>query len=494
MQELFVDPLFLSVMVPLLGGLGILVVPGRRTPEIISYTAAALTFVTVVSLWPGVMGPGGREVLLGRIFPGVPVSLKADALGLTFGLLAAGLWIIATVYSSGYVRADSLKYRRRYFGCFALSVGAALGVAFSGDLIGFLLFYELLTVATYPLVLHKQSAEAFAAGRRYLLFALGAGLALTTAAAWIWVETGQLAFVAGGFLEGLAPGKITALFVLLILGCGVKAAVMPLHAWLPAAMVAPTPVSALLHAVAVVKAGVFGCMRMLTYVLGPEALGKTLAPEVLAVMCAVTIVVGSFVALRQDNLKRRLAYSTIVHLSYIVLGAALVVPLGLAGAMLHMVNHGLCKITMFFCAGAIYTTNHLDRVSQLKGVGKRMPWTFAAFTVAALGLSGVPALCGFVGKVFLARGAIQADRLIYVVVMLGGSLLTAAYLLPVVKTAFFDTADENTAHLTEARATMVVPLVATAVLVGVFGMIPFALNSQFALASIASLNVFGVTP
>jgi multicomponent Na+:H+ antiporter subunit D len=432
-----------------------------------------------------------------RLVPGLGLTFRVDPLGMTFGLLASGLWIITTFYSSGYVRADHLKHRPRYFAAFAASIGAAGGIAFAGNLLTFFLFYETLTLATYPLVVHKETEKAFAAGRRYLLYALGSGLSLLTAVAWTWYLTGNLDFTPGGFLEGAgSPAVLTALFILFVVGVSVKSAVMPLHSWLPAAMVAPTPVSALLHAVAVVKAGVFGVMRVLAFVFGPATLAALTAAHVFAGLAAATIVIGSLLAVRQNNLKRRLAYSTIVHLSYIVLGAALVAPFGLVGSVMHMVNHGLAKITLFFCAGAIYATTHYENVSDLRGLGQRMPWTFAAFTVGSLSLIGIPGLSGFVGKLFLARGAIEVGDMVSLGIMLGASLFTAMYLLPIVQIAFFPgpaAAGEPERHpgITEARPAMVVPLLVTATLAIAFGLVPLLIGVQYDLAATVAALVFG---
>jgi multicomponent Na+:H+ antiporter subunit D len=485
----------LAVAAPLAAAALILLVPRGAEPW--GYAAALVTAVCTALLLPDVLAGVPVEIVLLAIAPDLELLLRVDGLGLTFGLLAAGLWIVTSVYSSGYVRANALQSRPRYFAAFAGSIGAALGVAFAGNLLTFFLFYELLTLTTYPLVVHKESEAAFAAGRRYLLFALGGGLALLTAIAWTWQITGHLDFVAGGFLHGQAgPGVLAVLFLLFMLGVAVKAAVMPLHAWLPAAMIAPTPVSALLHAVAVVKAGVFGTMRVVAFVFGPESLAAFTGVEVLAGFAGATILFGSLIAIRQDNLKRRLAYSTVVHLSYIVLGAALVAPFGLIGSMVHMVNHGLAKITLFFCAGAIYAAAGKESVSELAGLGRQMPWTFAAFTVGSLGLVGLPGLSGFVGKFFLSRGAIEAGDMLALSIMLGASLLTAAYLLPIVQLAFFpgpraETEGAAPVQRTEAPAAMLVPLLVTALLVIVFGIIPAAIGVQYELAAELAARVFG---
>ena len=496
----------IGLFAPLAAGIAILALP-RKLSEPISGLTTIITAIATFSLLPHVLAGETVGWSILKLMPGVEIAFRLDGLGMTFALLATGLWVIVNVYNSGYIRADHLKHTRRYLGAFAASIGSAVGIAFAGNLLTFLLFYELLTLATYPLVVHKESTKAINAGRRYLLFALSGGLCVTAGSVWIWSLTGTLDFVPGGFMTGVAPTPtLLMIFGLLITGCAVKAAIMPMHSWLPAAMVAPSPVSALLHAVAVVKAGVFGCMRILGYVFGPESIGGTSGQHILLLFCGTTIVVGSFIAVRQDNLKRRLAYSTIVHLSYIVLGAALLVPLGTFGAVFHMVNHGLCKITLFLCAGAIYGTYHYENVSQMRGVGRKMPWTMGAFTVASLGLMGIPGLCGFVSKWFLIRGAWQAHEIAYIIVMLGGSLFTAAYLMPVVKTAFFDKPDEEEADLaeaedptrrTEAIPTLRWPLVVTALCVIVFGVVPYVMNVQYELTKLIVDNVYaqiGVGP
>ncbi len=468
----------------------------RRLAEVWQYGAALVSLIACLGLARKVLEGGVPELTLVRVLPGLDLALRVDPLGITFATLASVLWVAAALYSSGYVRAENMSHRPRYFACFAASIGAALGVAFSANLLTFLLFYELLTLMTYPLVAHKQTPEAIAAGRRYLAFALSAGMVLLVAIAWTWQTAGTLDFRAGGILAGQVTGtEAAALFCLFLMGCGVKAAIMPLHSWLPAAMVAPSPVSALLHAVAVVKAGVFGCIRMIGFVFGPDVMTGMSAAAVVTALCGVTIIAGSLLALRQDQLKRRLAYSTIVQLSFIVLGAMLMTPLAMTGSVLHLVNHGLAKITLFLCAGAIIATNHVDRISQMKGLAHRMPWTFGAFTVASLGLIGVPGLCGFVSKLYLIRGAWQSSEVLYLLILLVASLFTAAYLLPVIYTAYFEQPDPADAdHGVEARRSMVVPLLATATFVVVFGVVPAVINIQYDLASSVAHMVFGDAP
>jgi multicomponent Na+:H+ antiporter subunit D len=486
-----------ALAAPFLAALLILITPGRLA-ELWGYLAAGVALSATALLWSPVRAGEPVALTLLAVTDALDLRLGIDALGLTFALLASGLWLVTSLYSSGYVRAEGLRHRPRFFAAFAASIGAALGVAFAGNLLTFFLFYELLTLATYPLVVHRETGEAFAAGRRYLAFSLAGGLALLTAVAWTWQSAGTLDFTPGGFLHRHVSGAtMAALFVLYVGGVAVKSAVMPLHAWLPAAMVAPTPVSALLHAVAVVKAGVFGMLRVFGDVFGPASLDRFAGAEVLVVLAMVTIVAGSLVALRQDNLKRRLAYSTVVQLSYMVLGAALVAPLAMAGSVVHMVNHGLAKITLFFCAGAIYAAAHRENVSDLAGLGRRMPWTFGAFTVASLALVGLPGLNGFVGKLLLARGAVESGDLLALGVMLGTSLLTALYLLPIVRIAYFPPAARSTSGASgyaEAPPALLVPLVTTAALVVVFGAVPVVMNLQFTLAADVAARSFGAVP
>ncbi len=489
-----------AVGAPFVAAVLILVTPARLA-ETWGHVAAGVALAATALMLPVVRAGGPVALTLLPLTEGLDLRLDVDALGVTFALLASGLWVVTSLYSSGYARATDLAHRPRFVAAFATSIGAALGVALSGNLLTFLLFYELLTLATYPLVVHNETGEAFAAGRRYLAFSLGGGLALLTAVAWTWQLAGTLDFAPGGFLHLNASGAtLGALFGLYVAGVAVKSAVMPLHAWLPAAMVAPVPVSALLHAVAVVKAGVFGTLRVLAFVFGPASLSGFPGPEVLGAAAMATIVAGSLLALRQDNLKRRLAYSTVVHLSYMVLGAAVGAPLAMVGSVMHMVNHGLAKITLFFCAGAIYAAAHRENVSELGGLGRRMPWTFGAFTVASLALVGLPGLNGFVGKFILALGAFDAGGLVALGVMLGTTLLTAAYLLPIIRVAYMPDPEAQgdsaapPSDRAEAPATMVVPIVAAAALVVIFGVVPMVVNVQFELASNAAARAFGAVP
>jgi multicomponent Na+:H+ antiporter subunit D len=455
-----------------------------------TFLAAIVKIGVIVALLPAVLRGEEPEAVLFPIIDGVTLALRADAAGMIFALSASVLWLLTSVYSIGYVRGLDEKRQTRYFASFALCLSATIGLAFAANLLTFFIFYELLTAATYPLVAHKETPEAIRAGRRYLGYLLTGGVAVLLATASVHALAPGVDFTAGGYLAGeVGSVGVVALFALFVVGFGTKSAVMPLHAWLPSAMVAPTPVSALLHAVAVVKAGVFGFARAIGFVIGPEELWAVGASAVLAALAAVTIVVASLIAFREDKLKRRLAYSTIAHLSYIVLGLSLITATAWNGALLHIVNHAALKITLFFCAGAIYVRTSVDRISEMDGIGRQMPLTMAAFGVASLGLAGVPPIGGFFSKWQLGLGAIEAQEAVLAVVVIGSGLLTAGYLLPIFFRAFFRPSARFT-RFGEASAFMVVPLVLTALaglLLG-FGDL-FTIGE---LAGAASTSVTGV--
>jgi formate hydrogenlyase subunit 3/multisubunit Na+/H+ antiporter MnhD subunit len=402
---------------------------------------AAVTKLAVVgSMVPGVLGGTVYVTELGTFLPGVEFALRADALGVLFGLLASLLWLVTSFYSIGYMRGLSEHDQTRYFAAFAGSLSAAMGIAFAANLIVLFVFYELLTVATYPLVAHDETAEARAAGRKYLAYTFGGGVAVLAGAILVFWTTGTTAFTPGGIadLASAQPVFARAAFALLAAGFGVKAALMPLHSWLPDAMVAPTPVSGLLHAVAVVKSGVFGIARVVLDVFGPELIADLGVGVVLAAVAAFTLVAASLIALRQDNLKRRLAFSTVSQLSYIVLGLAVLNPMSLVGGLLHIPAHAFMKLTLFFCAGALHVETHTDDISNMAGIGKRMPLTMAAFAVAALGMAGIPLVAGFVSKYFLLIGTVSAGEVLFTAALLVSGVLNVAYFWPVVYTAFFE--------------------------------------------------------
>lgn len=449
----------LAVALPLAGAL-LVALSGRRPNLREAFTL--LTGAALFALVAGGIRCGARYELL-QIMPGLLLALEVEPLGLLFALVASGLWIVTSVYAIGYMRAHQEEHQTRFYACFAVAIAAAVGVAFSANLLTLFVFYEVLTLSTYPLVTHSGTAEAVRAGRVYL------GILLTTsvgflflAMAWTWQLAGTLDFRRGGILEGKAgPGALGVLLALFVFGTG-KAALMPFHRWLPAAMVAPTPVSALLHAVAVVKAGVFTVLKIVTYVFGLDLLRTIPATTWLSWVAAATILLASLVALTRDNLKARLAYSTVSQLSYIVLGALLAHKWGVVGGAMHIATHALGKITLFFCAGAILVASHKTKVSELDGLGRTMPVTLFAFLIGSLSVIGLPPFGGSWSKFYLALGAAEVDQPAFVAVFMISSLLNVGYLIPIVVRGFFRPPADGHAHGHEAPAFCLVPLCLTA--------------------------------
>ena len=431
------------VLVPLLGALAVVLAGSRpNLREAMSLGAGVALLALVVWLLPRVLSGDWPTTVLAEPIPGLSLAFSAEPLGVLFGLIASFLWIVTTVYSIGYMRGHGEAHQTRFYAFFAIAMGCTMGVAFADNLFTLFVFYELLTLSTYPLVTHAGTREARQGGRTYLgiLMATSMGF-LLLAVVWTWQLTGNVRFTSGGILAGAAsPLVIGILFALYVFGIG-KAALMPFHRWLPAAMVAPTPVSALLHAVAVVKAGVFAILKITVYIFGLDLLRDTGVTDWLLWVAAVTILVASVIALRQDNLKARLAYSTVSQLSYIVMGALLVNSTALVGSTLHLATHAFGKITLFFCAGAILVASHKTKVSQLDGLGRQMPWTMGAFFLASLSIVGLPPMGGMWSKWYLALGAIDAGYAVFVGVLMVSTLLNIAYLIPVPIRAFVGKAD-----------------------------------------------------
>ncbi|MDZ7717281.1 MAG: monovalent cation/H+ antiporter subunit D family protein [Balneolaceae bacterium] len=453
--------------------------------------AGIIKFGLVLSLLPGAIAGQTVELHLFDLAPGMPFALNADPLGVFFAIIASGLWIFTSFYSIGYMRGAGEKKQTRYFASFAVCLSATIGIAFSANLLTFIVFYEMLTLATYPLVIHKETKKAINAGRKYLSYTLTAGLLLIAAAGLTYYYTGSIEFNPGGIFADANVSHTTMLiiFILFLGGVGVKAGIMPLHSWLPAAMAAPTPVSALLHAVAVVKSGVFAVTRVVGYVFGTDVMASYGLNDILIVLAGATIILASLLAFAQDNLKRRLAYSTVGHLSYIVLGIALLTPLGMQGGIMHIAAHATMKITLFFCAGAIYVNLHRENISQLNGIAKVMPWTMAAFTIGSMGLAGVPPLNGFVSKWFLAMGSLQGDMVLPLIILIISGLLNVGYFFPIIQRAYFRKG-EGLEKYGEASPFMVVPLFGTAVLSILFGLFPNLFFSFFDLATSIAGSLF----
>jgi multicomponent Na+:H+ antiporter subunit D len=428
-----------SLLVPITGAP--LIAAAWRWPnvrEAATLLTAIVLFLCVVGLLSPVLAGERPRVSLFEVLPGLALAFEVEPLGMLFALIASGLWIVNSLYSIGYMRGNNEAHQTRFYVCFALALAAAIGIAFAANVFTLFVFYEALTLVTYPLVTHHGTPEARRGGRIYLGVLLATStVLLLPALIGTWQIAGTTDFTPGGILAGkVSPWACAGLLVLYIFGIG-KAALMPVHRWLPAAMVAPTPVSALLHAVAVVKAGVFSVVKVIVYVFGLDLLAAGTGAGALLWVAAFTILAASIVALRADNLKRRLAYSTVSQLAYVVLAATLLAPLSVVGAIVHIAAHAFGKITLFFAAGAIYTAAHKTEVSQLDGIGRRMPWTMGAFAIGALSMIGLPPAAGFVSKWYMLAGAMQASQWAVVGVIVGSTLLNAGYFLPIVYRAFF---------------------------------------------------------
>ena len=456
-----------AICLPLAGALAIGLagrVSANLRESVTMVTAGTLAWL-VWSLLPTLMAGGRPAVEVSEVMPGLSIAFRVEPLGMLFAALASGLWIVNSIYSIGYMRGNKEKNQTRFFVCFALALSATMGVAFAGNLFTLFLFYELLTLSTYPLVSHKGDAATVRSARVYLgvLLTTSIGLFLP-AIIWTYAVAGTGDFVLGGILAGnLGDPEVGLLLALFVFGIG-KAAVMPVHRWLPAAMVAPTPVSALLHAVAVVKAGVFAITKIIVYVFGIDFLFASPSSGWLLYVAVFTILAASLVALRQTNIKRLLAYSTIAQLSYVVMAAAILKPLAEVGAAIHIVAHAFGKITLFFAAGAIYVASKKTEIYQLKGIGRRMPWTMTAFTIGALSMIGVPPTAGFVSKWYILAGAFQADNLVAVFTIIASTVLNAAYFLPILYMAWFAREESGGKEHGEAPFAAVLALTITAVL------------------------------
>ncbi|WP_376695030.1 proton-conducting transporter transmembrane domain-containing protein [Wenzhouxiangella sp. EGI_FJ10305] len=427
------------ILIPFAGAIAIALAAGQpRLRDTLGWIAAIAFFVGVLQQVGPVLDGAGREQLLWSILPGLDLALRVEPLGLIFALVASTLWLVATLYAQSYMKAMNYPHLGRFFACYALALGAAAGVAFADNLITLFIFYEILTISTYPLVTHSGNADARRGGRIYLGYLLTSSIGLLLVAIlWTYFATGTVQFSEGGILAGHVDETWLPLLAgLFFFGIG-KAALMPMHRWLPAAMVAPAPVSALLHAVAVVKAGVFTVLKVAVYVFGIDLLADTSAALWIAWVAAFTIIAASVVALRLDDLKARLAYSTVAQLSYVVLGALVATPLALVGAVMQLAFHAAAKITLFFAAGSIQVAHNRKKISQLNGLGRAMPLTFAAFTVAALSIIGLPLVAGMWSKWYLLLGSLEAEQWILVVALLASSLLNIVYLLAIPVRAFF---------------------------------------------------------
>ena len=482
--------LLLAVVIPLFGSLMVMLL--KKNPnlrEFVSFSSAILLFSIVLSFIPAVLDHKILQYtvfnILTGILPdekGISLTLRADGFSMIFALVASSLWIIAVFYSMGYMRSSKEHAQTRFNACFALAIFGAIGVAFSDNLFTLYLFYEIVSICTYPLVAHHQDKEGYAGARKYIIYlTTTAKLFLLPAIIFIYVLTGTLDFPTN-ILDGIFSADILStkewavkmLYVFCLFGFA-KNGIMPFHHWLPGAMVAPTPVSALLHAVAVVKVGVFCTVRTMLYVFGVNTMDTLNLGIPTAYFVGFTIIVASVIALTKDNLKARLAYSTVSQLSYIILGVALLTPHGVEGGMIHIVNHAFSKITLFFCAGAIYIVTHKKYISQMSGLGRAMPFTFGAFAVASLSMIGAPPVAGFITKWYLLVGSMEAHQIGILLILIASTILNAGYFAPVVYKAFFGKVPEGevaVVGIKEAPLSMLIPILIAVTVSVIIGICP----------------------
>jgi len=458
----------------------LIMVSGKRPNlrEFWSVAGAVLTFLSVMAMVPAIWQGNRILYTLSTIAPGISLNFRVDALSLIFGIISSFLWIFASIYNIGYMRSLGEHAQTRYYACFAIAIFGAQGVSYAGGLFSLYLFYEVITLFTYPLVAHHQDEEGYAGGKKYLVYLMGTSKGfLLPALILAYVMTGTLDFAdnirTGMFPTTADPLWITVTYVLFVAGFA-KAAIMPFHNWLPSAMVAPTPVSALLHAVAVVKAGVFCIARVMLSTFGTGVLQDLGIGLVTAYVVSFTILAASIIALTKDDLKARLAYSTVSQLSYIILGVALLDNSGVLGGIIHIVNHGFSKITLFFCAGAIYVAHHKKKISDMAGIGYAMPFTMGAFALASLSMIGAPPVAGFVTKWYLLNGALEIQNIPILIVLVASTILNAGYFVPITIRAFFEGKKERWSRkdIQEAPLTMVVPLVLASLISLVLGIFP----------------------
>lgn len=470
--------LLIALLVPLIGSLGVMIRGAEENVrEGISCISSLILFAIVLSLIPDIRSGKTLVCQLFTILPGVSITLRADAMSMIFAIVASSLWTIAVFYSMGYMRGLKEHAQTRFNACFALSIFGAIGVAFSDNLFTMYLFYEIVSICTYPLVAHHQDEEGYNGARKYIIYLTTTAKAfLLPAMILIYVLTGTLDFTAdiryGLFGPDISKGLVIMLYIFCLFGFA-KNGIMPFHHWLPGAMVAPTPVSALLHAVAVVKVGVFCTTRVMLYIFGTQTMSDLNLGIPTAYFVGFTIIVASIIALSKDNLKARLAYSTVSQLSYIIMGVALLTPAGIQGGLIHIVNHGFSKITLFFCAGAIYVAAHKKNISEMEGLGKTMPFTFAAFGIASLSMIGAPPVAGFVTKWNLLVGSVQAHQIGILLILIASTVLNAAYFAPVTYKAFFGKRPVNEPFqgIKEAPLSMLIPILiacTVSVIIGIF--------------------------
>ena len=455
----------LALLPPLIAPLLIYIFKSNQNiRDSIGVIGSLISFYATINITNKLMNGLSAELFLFNIFNDLSLSFNVTPLGAVFGLLCSGLWILAAIYSIGYMRGNNEKNQTRFYIFYSLSIFGALCVAWSSNLLVLFIFYEFLTFATYPLVVHKETEDSIKASRLYLGILVGSSLILfLPAIIWVWYSVGTLNFTDGGILQNsFNPSNAPILLFLFVFGIG-KAALMPLHWWLPAAMVAPTPVSALLHAVAVVKAGVFSILMVICYIFGPEFMNSSGSGTFLIWASTITLFLSSVIAITKNDIKARLAYSTVSQLSYIILGGAIATNYSLIASVSNIMMHGVGKITLFFCAGAIYVSTKITKISDLNGLGHKMPLTFFAFSIGALSIIGIPPFGGSWSKFYLLLGAAQSELTIIIIILAISTLLNTYYLLDPVFRAFF--MDKNESIKSTSHPLTVYPAVCSAFIV-----------------------------
>ncbi|MBS4031822.1 MAG: monovalent cation/H+ antiporter subunit D family protein [Clostridiales bacterium] len=487
---MFISP-FYAILVPILGGglIALLKEEQDGPRNALAVFISILTFSIVAPTLPLVLTGEQLAFTAVRISGGLSIAFRVEPLGVIFAILASMLWIFSVIYATGYMSHE--HHRRRFFTFYILALSATMGVAFSANLFTLYIFYEYLALITYPLVIHEQSAEAYSAGTKYIIYCFASGALVFLALFTLAGIGGSLTFSPTGVLASAVADNrllISVMFFVAIAGFGVKAALMPLHSWLPSAMVAPTPVSALLHAVAIVKTGVFGILRIMFYIYGVDTLRELGVANILAIIVSLSIIVASVLAIKQTKLKSRLAYSTIGQLGYITLGATMLSPYGLIGGISHIVNHALLKIVLFFCAGAIITQTGATHLNQMAGIGRRMPYTMFFFSLASIGLIGVLPLTGYISKFYLLSGSLQAGKPILGFVLLTSAVLNSIYYLPIIISAYFTEGSYDKPNGLESPPSMFFPTAVLTVFCVLFGV--FAHYTTLPIVNLVVTNIF----
>lgn len=462
--------LLLPVVLPMMAALAIPYLL-NKSKKIIHIFIVSVVFLNLLINWVTIHALKTTKFHIWQLNTFIDIYLKVDKLGILFSFLVSILWIFTAFYAIGYM--DHEEHQPRFFGFFILTLGITNGIAYSGNLFTLYIFYEFLTLATYPLVIHSETEEAMRSGWKYLIYSFGGATLILLGMILLYTLSFDLSFVEGGLpslLDVSNKPLLLMIYMMIFIGFGVKAALVPFHSWLAAAMVAPTPVSALLHAVAVVKSGVFALIRMCYFIFGAELVESFKGNVYISILIAITILMGSLLALHQDHLKKRLAYSTISQLGYILLGIVILNKNALMGGMLHLINHAVIKITLFFCVGAIYVASGKKYIHEIKGIGRRMPVVMWCFAIASCSLIGIPPSNGFVSKWYLALGGLNANKALFVVLLMLSAFLTAGYLLPIIVTAFFNEPDEEETYepLSRYMTAPIVVLTGIVVLLGLF--------------------------